>query len=96
MHLLLSAVPPLGTAHLEVVVGVLSAFTLLLMVMFVGVVVYSRRQKLLTPSTARTAANARTTPVDAKVTSKVTSWRKRESKRKNERGCTGERERKSI
>ena len=42
---------------MEILVGVLSAFILLLMVLFVGVVVYSRRQKLLTPQNNRRANN---------------------------------------
>ena len=55
-----------GLAHLEIVVGVLSAFTLLLLVLFVGVIAYSRRQKLLTPANAR--RGHRTDQPETKVT----------------------------
>ncbi len=43
-----------NTLYMEVVVGVLTAFTLLLLFLFVAVLIYSRRQKFLSsPPSAR-------------------------------------------
>jgi hypothetical protein len=42
-----------NSAHLEVIIGVLTAVTLLLLFLFVAVLMYSRRQKLLNSPTSR-------------------------------------------
>ena len=55
------------SVYLEVIIGVLTAVTLLLLFLFVTVLVYSRRQKFLSSPASRTSLNPFPVQINMKV-----------------------------